>query len=82
MNKEFYIQECHRQLFTHFELVKEQKVDETMLYRIQGFMNGGEFLGILTRYETIKVIDDAHFNVFGLTKEQSFTGSSCQYIDL
>jgi len=70
MNKELYIQESYRQLFTHFELVKKQKVDETMQYRIQGFMNAGEFLGVLTRDEAIKVIDDAHLNVFGITKEQ------------
>ena len=70
MNKELYIQECHKQLFTHFELVKKQKVDETMKYRIQGFMNAGEFLGLFTRDEAIKVIDDAHFEVFGITKEQ------------
>jgi len=70
MNKELYIQEFYRQLFTHFELVKKQKVNETMQFRIQGFMNAGKFLALLTRDEAVKVIDDAHFEVFGITKEQ------------
>lgn len=70
MNKELYIQECYRQLIAHFELVKKKKVDEAMKHRVQGFINAGEFLGLFTRDEAIKVIDDAHFKIFGITKEQ------------
>ncbi len=70
MDKELYIQECYRQLISHFALVKKQKVDEAMQHRIQGFINAGEFLGLFSRDEAIKVIDDAHFKIFGITKEQ------------
>ncbi len=70
MNKERYIQECYRQLFTHFELVKKKKVDEQMKHRIQGFINAGEFLGLFSRDEAIHIIDEVHLNVFGITKEQ------------
>lgn len=70
MDKESYKYECYRQLLTHFELVKKQQVDEDMKHRIQGFINAGEFLNLVTRDEAIKVIDDAHFKVFGISKEQ------------
>jgi len=63
-------QECYQQLLTHFRLVKAQKLDEAMKHRVQGFINAGEFLNILTREQAIQIIDVAHLEVFGITKEQ------------
>jgi len=36
----------------------------------QGVINAGEFLGLFSCDEAMKVIDDAHLKVFGVTKEQ------------
>ena len=41
-----------------------------MKHRIQGFINAGEFLTLVTRDEAIGIIDDAHHQIFGITKEQ------------
>lgn len=73
MNKAKFTQECHRQLLEHFALVKIQKVDDVMMHRIQGFINAGEFLNLVTRDEAISLIDVAHHEVFGITKEQRKT---------
>jgi hypothetical protein len=70
MDKAKFTQECHRQLLEHFTLVKIQKVDEAMKHRIQGFINAGEFLNLVTRDEAIGIIDAAHHEIFGITKEQ------------
>lgn len=70
MDKAKFTQECHRQLLEHFALVKIQKVDEAMKHRIQGFINAGEFLNLVTRDEAISIIDTAHHEIFGMTKEQ------------
>jgi hypothetical protein len=70
MEQENFKRECHRQLLEHFNLVKKQKVDDAMKHRIQGFINAGEFLNIVTREQAIQLIDIAHLEVFGVTKEQ------------
>ena len=70
MDKAKFTQECHRQLLEHFALVKIQKVDEAMKHRIQGFINAGEFLNLVTRDEALGIIDAAHHEIFGITKEQ------------
>jgi hypothetical protein len=73
MEQDSFKQECHRQLLIHFNLVKKQKVDDTMKHRIQGFINAGEFLNLVTREEAIQIIDVAHLETFGVTKEQRMT---------
>ncbi len=70
MDKAKFTQECHRQLLEHFALVKIQKVDKAMKHRIQGFINAGEFLNLVTRDEAISIIDETHYEIFGMTKEQ------------
>ena len=70
MEQESFKQECHRQLLEHFHLVKKRKVDDVMKHRIQGFINAGEFLNLVTREQTIQIVDIAHLAVFGNTKEK------------
>jgi len=70
MEQDNFNKECHRQLLEHFNLVKTQRTDDAMKHRIQGFINAGEFLNIVTREEAIQIIDVAHLEAFGVTKEQ------------
>lgn len=76
MNKELYKQECYRQLHQHFECLKKQQVDEASKNRILGFIHAGEYLGIITRDEASKLLDDAHLAVFAITKEQRLARKS------
>lgn len=73
MNKEAFQKECKRQLTNYFQLLHKNKLDTELKQRVQGFMNAGEFLGVITRGEAIQLMDEAHFAVFGMTNEQRKT---------
>jgi hypothetical protein len=62
--------ECTRQLIGYFQLLHKNKLDTELKHRVQGFINAGEFLDIITRAEAIQLMDDAHLSVFGITNEQ------------
>ena len=62
--------ECTRQLIGYFQLLHKNKLDTELKHRVQGFINAGEFLQVITRSEAIQLMDDAHLSVFGVTNEQ------------
>jgi hypothetical protein len=68
-----FTQECSRQLIGYFQLLHKNKLDNELKHIVQGFINAGEFLGVITRSEAIQLMDDAHLSVFGITKEQRKT---------
>ncbi len=70
MNKEAFQNECKRQLTEYFQLLHKNKLDTELKQRVQGFVNAGEFLGVITRAEAIALMDETHFTVFGMTNEQ------------
>ena len=69
-NKEDFKRECSRQLMGYFQLLHKNKLDTELKHRVQGFINAGEFLEVITRAEAIQLMDDAHLSVFGVTNEQ------------
>ena len=73
MNKEAFQNECKRQLTDYFELLQKNKLATELKQRVQGFINAGEFLGVITRVEAITLMDETHFTVFGMTNEQRKT---------
>ncbi len=73
MNKENFERECSRQLIDYFGLLHKNKLDTALKNRVQGFINAGEFLGVITRVEAITLMDEAHFSVFNMTNEQRKT---------
>jgi hypothetical protein len=70
INKEDFKRECSRQLMDYFQLLHKNKLDTELKHRVQGFINAGEFLQVITRAEAIQLMDDAHLSVFGVTNEQ------------
>ncbi|NQY87974.1 MAG: hypothetical protein HRT51_09535 [Colwellia sp.] len=70
MNKENFKHECSQQLTGYFQLLHKNKLDTGLKHRVQGFINAGEFLQVITRAEAIQLMDDAHLSVFGVTNEQ------------
>jgi hypothetical protein len=70
LNKESFKRECKRQLKDYFQLLHKNKLDTELKQRVQGFINAGEFLDVITRAEAIQLMDDAHLSVFGVTTEQ------------
>lgn len=70
MNKENFTRDCTRQLISYFQLLHKNKLDTELKNRVQGFINAGEFLEVITRAEAIVLMNEAHFSVFGVTNEQ------------
>lgn len=70
MNKNNYTNECIRQLTEYFNLLKQNKVDDELRSRIQGFINAGEFMGVINHQEAVQIMDDTHFQVFGMSNTQ------------
>tara|TARA_B100000809_G_C14745592_1_gene390187 strand:+ start:45 stop:356 length:312 start_codon:yes stop_codon:yes gene_type:complete len=70
LEKESFKQECTRQLITYFQLLHKNNLDTELKQRVQGFINAGEFLNVITRADAIQLMDDAHLSVFGVTNEQ------------
>jgi uncharacterized protein YgfB (UPF0149 family) len=70
MNKEDFKGECKRQLTQYFELLRKNTLDDELKYRVQGFINAGEFLALISRAEAITLMNETHLAVFGMTHEQ------------
>ena len=67
MTKQEYLYSCYSQLFAVFELAKELKKDDKQKFRTEGFIHAGRALGVISEEEAIKVMEQAHFDVFGET---------------
>lgn len=70
MNKEDFKKECKRQLTHYFELLRKNTLDDELKHRVQGFINAGEFLAIISRAEAIVLMGETHLAVFGMTPQQ------------
>lgn len=70
MNKQNFSHECIRQLTEYFNLLKQNKVEHELRNRIQGFINAGEFMGIINHQEAVQIMDDTHFQIFGMSNSQ------------
>lgn len=64
MNKEAFQNECKRKLTGYFQLLHKNKLDTELKQRVQGFINAGEFLGVITRTEAIALMDETHVTFF------------------
>ncbi len=71
MNRENYINEVEKRLNRMFLASKDgYKAPSIERHRLEGFMNAGVFIGIITNDELSKLMDKIHFSVFGKTIQQ------------
>jgi len=61
--------ECLRQFIDYFALLKNNKIDNELKNRLQGFINAGEFLHIISRQEAIDIMEEAHLSVFKMSSQ-------------
>ena len=61
--------ECLRQFIEYFTLLKNNKVDNELKNRLQGFINAGEFLKIISRQEASELMEQAHLTVFKISSQ-------------
>ena len=68
MNKEHYIQQLEKRLTSLFVSSKEgYKASPIERNRLEGFMNAGVVLGVITNAELSSLMDSIHMDVFGKT---------------
>ncbi len=62
-------QECLRQFTDYFTQLKQGVVDNDLKNRLQGFINAGEFLHIISREESTALMEQAHQSVFNMSSQ-------------
>lgn len=64
MNKQEYLNNCYEQLLQIFQLAKSHQKDDKLKFRTEGFIHAGKCLGVISQEDAIKVMEQAHFEVF------------------
>jgi len=62
-------QECLRQFTDYFTQLKRGITNNELKNRLQGFINAGEFLDIISRQEAIDIMEEAHLSVFKMSSQ-------------
>lgn len=71
MNRENYLSEVEKRLSRIFKASKDgYKVLSVERHRLEGFMNAGVYMGVVTNTELAKVMNDIHVNIFGKSIQQ------------
>ncbi|MBT1064093.1 hypothetical protein KJY73_10940 [Bowmanella sp. Y26] len=65
MDKHAFLAECQTRIRKVYELTKAGKPDDTLKYRTEGFMNAGEYIGLISREEARELIESLHQDAFG-----------------
>ncbi len=66
MNLEVYKNRLQNLLETNYELIKNAKQRKRSDLKVEGFMEAGLCLGVVTKSELQDVVDAAHIKVFGV----------------
>ena len=68
MSREVFIAEAERRLFTIFSASWEgYKSSADTRHHLEGFIQAGVFLGVVTNAEMRQLMEDVHYSVFGKT---------------
>jgi hypothetical protein len=71
MDKDVYIKEVAHRLHMRFSQLKEGvTLAEGNRYRLEGFMQAGNFMGLTNNVELNRVMEKVHMDVFGQTLAQ------------
>ena len=86
MNKDDFIVEVEKRLNRIFQASKDgYKVSPVERHRLEGFMNAGVYMGVVTNAELAKVMNDIHVSIFGKSiaqrKAEKNTGWQEEVID-
>ncbi|MGJ8692111.1 MAG: hypothetical protein ACSHW0_06480 [Thalassotalea sp.] len=64
-NKINYLSKLEKQFYQHFTLVKKQTPDHDLKLRMQGYINAGQVLGVITSADAEAIMEQQHQVVFG-----------------
>ena len=82
MDKERFIAEVSKRLTKLFRASKEgYKIAESERHRLEGFIQAGIFLKLLSMDETKVLMEDTHFSVYGKSIEERNRDKSSAWND-
>lgn len=70
MDIQIYNQTLTQLFVQYFEKLKSGDRNDTLKFRIQGFIQAGETLGIISKLDANKVMESTHISVFGVSIEE------------
>ena len=82
MDKSDYLAEISNRLTKLFKASKEgYKIPDIDRHRLEGFMQAGIFVKIATPAEMSKLLEEAHYSVFGKTIKERKSEKSASWSD-
>ena len=83
MDKNEYLTEVNKRLTKLFRASREgYKIPDIDRHRLEGFMQAGIFMGIATPAEMSKLLEEAHYSVFGKAIRDRKSGLSATWTDI
>ncbi|MCL6271540.1 hypothetical protein M3P05_16615 [Sansalvadorimonas sp. 2012CJ34-2] len=80
MNEKRFISEVTRRLTRIYEQIKAgQPAETTNLHRVEGFMNAGVFMGVLTNQQLNELIEKVHQDVLGISVSERRRQNQCHW---
>ncbi|GHE84420.1 hypothetical protein [Thalassotalea profundi] len=65
MDQQSYLTQLDMLFTQYFKSILTKTPDNELKYRIQGFIQAGETLSIISRNQSTQIMEDAHLQVFG-----------------
>lgn len=65
MDKKIFVDSCYVQLLSVFEKAKTHQKDDKQKHRLEGYIQAGKVMGVISGEEAITLMEDAHFEIFG-----------------
>ncbi|MFQ3251592.1 hypothetical protein [Glaciecola sp.] len=69
MDREAFLESCYQQLLVIFQKAKKYQKDDKQKFRLEGYMQAGKVIGLISNQDALKVMEKAHFDVFNETIE-------------
>jgi hypothetical protein len=83
MYKELYLSEIEKRLTIHFSASRDgYKPPASDRHHLEGFIHGAIFMGLATRAELSKLMEEIHFSIFGKTIEERSNDSRSLWQEL
>ena len=69
MEREVFLESCYQQLLVIFQKAKNYQKDDKQKYRLEGYIQAGKVIGLISNKDAATVMENAHFGVFNETIE-------------
>ena len=67
MDKKVFVDSCYAQLLSIFKEAKNHQKDDKQKHRLEGYIQAGKVMGVISGDEALTLMEDAHYEIFGET---------------